>query len=683
MSKERAYYVAPFGDDRWSGTLPEPNEGRTDGPFATVARAQAAMRNERRDRVLLRGGTYRLEEPLRFGPEDGGAPATYASFPGETAVLDGGRRLTGWRETTLDGLRVWVCDVPEAKSGAWRFRQLWVNGERRLRPRLPKRGLYRMAGVPGMTFDDELFQGSDSFEYAPGHIEGGWRNLQDVEVVVPHFWTDEHMPIASVDEANRIVRSSRRSIFVLKDDFVARNADYYVENVFEALSEPGEWYLDGPAGKAYYVPHPQETVDACDVVAPVAHQLLLLSGDPDAGDLVEGLTFEALAFRHTEGTLPRGGGERFGRPGVDFAASPQAALHLPGVVAFEGAKDCALVRCRIEHVGWYAVDIAGGCSGISVVGCDLRDLGAGGVKAGGADAAGPVQRRTRGITLTDNVLSGGGRMFLSAAGIALAHASDNDVSHNLIEDFYYTGISSGWVWGYGENVSKNNRIESNVIRRLGQGLLSDMGGVYLLGVQPGTVVRGNVIFDIEKKNYGGWGIYLDEGCAHVLVENNICFNTSSQGFHQHYGRENIVRNNIFAFCGDGLAAMTRGEAHNSFSFWRNLLVSRGEPMYAIRKGRPKSFLADANLFWNTEGPPVVGADFRYAEARFFMDGELDLAEWRAATGNDLHSVVADPGFVDAERFDFRLRPDSPALLLGFRPIDASAAGPRAERRERD
>lgn len=670
-----AYVVSPEGNDEWSGTLAAPNADRTDGPFATLERAQAAMRAERRPRVLLREGTYRREAPLVFTPEDGGEAAAYAAYPGERPVIDGGRPLAGWRETSLPGLpRVWVCDAPEA--GAKPFRQLWVNGERRLRPRLPKQGLYRMAGVPGMTFEDELFAGTDMFEYTPGHIDPAWRNLQDVEVIVPHFWTDEHMPIAEIDEAARTVRSSRRSIFVLMDDFVPRCADYYVENVFEALSE-GEWYLDRVEGRVYYVPLPGESLECCEVIAPVASQLLVLQGDSDAGQFVEGLTFEGVAFRHTEGALVPGGGERFGRPGIDFAAAPQAAIHVPGVISLAGARDCAWVRCAVERVGWYAIEIGGGCSGIRVEGCDLRDLGAGGVKVDGSDAQGPVSERTGGITLTDNVLSGGGRLFHSATGVLLGHAFDCVVAHNLIEDFFYTGISSGWVWGYKASVSRNNRIEYNRIRLLGQGLLSDMGGVYLLGEQPGTVVRGNVISEVEKKNYGGWGVYLDEGCSHVIVEDNICYLTSSQGFHVHYGRENIVRNNIFAFGGDGQAAMTRGEAHNSFTFLRNILVSRGGPMFTVRPDRPRSFQSELNVFWDAAGSPVVYADHRYVDARFQLDGEMTLDEWRAATGNDLHSAIVDPGFVDAERFDFRLRPDAPALRQGFRPIDPSLAGPRA------
>ena len=65
-----------------------------------------------------------------------------------------------------------------------------------------------------------------------------------------------------------------------------------------------------------------------------------------------------------------------------------------------------------------------------------------------------------------------------------------------------------------------------------------------LGVQPGTVLRGNLIHDIEKSNYGGWAIYPDEGSAHLLIENNVCYRTNGEIFHQHYGRENVIRNNI-------------------------------------------------------------------------------------------------------------------------------------------
>ena len=103
------------------------------------------------------------------------------------------------------------------------------------------------------------------------------------------------------------------------------------------------------------------------------------------------------------------------------------------------------------------------------------------------------------------------RSSTPAVGILLMHADKNVIAHNHIHHLYYTGISVGWVWGYGPSVSKANRIEFNHIHDVGQKLLSDMGGIYMLGVSPGTVVRGNTSTTWTRATYGGWGIYTDEG----------------------------------------------------------------------------------------------------------------------------------------------------------------------------
>jgi len=178
MAAEEAkadFYVATNGNDGWSGRLAEPNEAGTDGPFASVARAQEAVRELRRrqpDRqtpvtVLIRGGVYYLPDTLVFTPADSGtaqSPTIYAAYPGERPVLSGGTRLTGWRKTA-DGR--WEVHLPDVARGEWNFCQLWVNGERRYRPRLPKDGYYFIEAEAPAT-EENQGKGYDRFIFKEG-----------------------------------------------------------------------------------------------------------------------------------------------------------------------------------------------------------------------------------------------------------------------------------------------------------------------------------------------------------------------------------------------------------------------------------------------------------------------------------------------------------------------------------
>jgi hypothetical protein len=221
-----------------------------------------------------------------------------------------------------------------------------------------------------------------------------------------------------------------------------------------------------------------------------------------------------------------------------------------------------------------------------------------------------------------------------------------------------------------------------------------MGGIYTLGVQPGTVLRGNLIHDVQKHNYGGWGIYLDEGSSHILVEGNVCYRTSSQGFNQHYGRENVVRHNVFAYGGEGQTSLTRPESHRSFTLERNLLIGDGQPAYIGRRladlgqpGQHAGFASDLNVIWDTTWPAseasagrTVAANGRNdAEARWTVERAFTLDEWRAL-GHDRHSLLADPACrdlsPDSPDFTFVQAPGSPAAALGIRPPDVSSVGPR-------
>lgn len=687
-------YISPEGNDRWSGRLPLPNAERSDGPFATLTRARDAVRELKSNAELppamtvwLRGGVYSLTAPVVFEPADS-APVTYAAYPGEQPIFSGGARIAGWQIEQLDGRAVWVTDVRRLRY----FRQLFVNGERRHRARLPKVNItaprnganetfLRMADVPGSSLDAALFDnsGANAFVAAKGDIQR-WRNLTDVEVVALHYWIEERMPIASFDEASGLVTSTRHSMFSLKDDMGRHWAKYYVDNVFEALTEPGEWYLDRPTMKLYYLPMPGESPAETEAVAPQIEQFIIVRGKPDTHQTVSFLRFEGITFEHADWHQPKGGGDPNDQSaaGVDFAGAAQAAYHVPGTIAFEGAQHCALENCTLRHVGFYGIEIGDGCQGIRIVGNHIHDVGAGGIKMNGAASGEPAARRTSHNRITDNHIHAGGRVFHSGIGVLSRHSAHNVIAHNHIHDLFYSGISCGWVWGYADSISRDNHIEKNHIHDLGHGWLSDMGGVYMLGIQPDTIVCGNLIHDIEKANYGGWGLYTDEGSSCVVLEDNVIYNTNSQLFHQHYGHENIVRNNIFAFGDEAGVAISRVDGRLALTFERNILIADTAPLMIGGYGNnfdTRCLLSDLNVYWSVSDKPLhFGRRTKGGAAA--AETILAMEEWRAL-GNDLHSVVADPKLksLDPAHFDWTLAEDSPALALGFRPIDLSDVGP--------
>jgi parallel beta-helix repeat protein len=195
-------------------------------------------------------------------------------------------------------------------------------------------------------------------------------------------------------------------------------------------------------------------------------------------------------------------------------------------------------------------------------------------------------------------------------------------------------------------------------------MLSDMGAVYTLGIQRGTIVRNNVIHDVNSFTYGGWGLYPDEGSTDIIFENNIVYRTRSAGFHQHYGRENIVRNNIFAFGKEHQVMRSREEDHISFIFTNNVVYfDSGTLLGSYWKN--DRYVMENNIYFYARG----GTNMTF-------DGGA-LERWRAR-GHDMNSIIADPLFIAPEKGDFRLKENSPALSRGFKPPDALDAGVRTK-----
>jgi hypothetical protein len=334
--------------------------------------------------------------------------------------------------------------------------------------------------------------------------------------------------------------------------------------------------------------------------------------------------------------------------------------------------ECLITACSFSQLGTYGLELTSGCCSNLIEHCEFADLGAGGLKIGETRIRDEAALRTGHNVIADCRIYDGGKLFHSAIGIWIGQSDGNVILHNLIHDFYYTGISIGWTWGYGRALAANNLVAFNHVHHIGVTsggdgpILSDMGGIYTLGKQPGTRIVNNLWHDIAGFRYGGWGIYLDEGSSGILVASNVVFRTTHGGFHQHYGETNLVCNNIFALGRDHQLQRTRAEPHQSFTFVTNIVYFDAGTLLAGDWSGDR-FQMDSNVYF----------DARQADhpenLRF---GGATLSQWRAR-GHDLQSLITDPMFLEPRRNDFRLRSNSPALKLGFQPVDLSTVGPRS------
>lgn len=634
--------VSPPEDDS-SNQSPPLSTTRRESSLLTLSQARDVIRQEKAKGnagpfiVELAGGHYFLPETFVLEPQDSGTeqmPIIYRAKAGEKVVISGGKRIEGFRETKINGVDGWVADLPEPMN----FTQLFINGQRVNRTRLPHEGFYRIESSRVLGHDQgDWYTPVMDFIHKAGDIDPGWRNLRDISVTTLKRWFEIHARIKSVDAVTReVILDAPLTEGGMDCD--GQFARYWVENVFEALSKQGEFYHDRAESKLYYIPRFGDRLDTVQVIAPVLERLVAIEGEP-FGEKVKHVWFENLEFRHTEYRYDEG-----------YQGSVQAAHTLPGAITLRGAKDCVFYGCTVTQIAQYGIEFRLGCTRNKVVACHLHDLGGGGVKVnhdrGTAslfhepavglktepeyglvvpEDANPDKLPRQKVTVSDCLIHDGGKIYPSAPGIWIGDSAGNRIRHNEIWAMNYSGISCGWMWCFEYGIeAADNLIEGNHIHHLNQnGLLSDLAGIYTLGPQPGSRVLGNLIHDIHTANYGNWGLYHDGTSSFFYDEGNAMFRCGYGGFFTNAGKNNLLTRNIFINDqSPDNPAFVVGDDHGILTLTarENLMVS-GAPQVLFGTNWAGHVRFERNTYLNPHG-----TEFGFVQ-RSFLGKMFSFEEW--------------------------------------------------------
>ena len=644
-------YVSPTGNDL--------NPGTAEQPFASLTAARNAIRNYKSTHtqpisfvVTIANGTYTMKEPFVLTHEDSGTsenPVTYKAEKGATPVFSGGKKIDGFK---IDENGVWKAKIPESAYYKWRFDQLYVNDKRATLARTPNKGFLKIDGIKENVWEKGTGPIIEKAQQILTFNSKDFKSIQnigddDIDLIrfrAYHKWNLTLRHIDKIEEDRFALFTSGKGMAPWNR--LKKNGRIVFENYAAALDAAGEWFLDNK-GTLSYIPLPGQTPENTEVIAPVLENLVYIEGDIPNNKFVEHVKFEGIGFKHCHYRMPRSGFE-----------PNQAATTINSAIMLEGAKNITFSNCEVSHTGQHAIWFGKGCSNSLVSHCYLNDLGGGGIYLG---AITPLSgaKHTHHITLDNNIIQTGGQEFPPAVGIWVGHSSDNEITHNDIGNFYYTGISVGWIWGYRPSNAKRNIIAYNHIHHIGWDLLSDMAAVYTLGKSEGTVVSNNVIHHVHAYSYGGWGLYTDEGSSGITMENNLVYSTKTGGFHQHYGKNNIIRNNILAYAKLYQIQCTRVEKHRSFNFSNNIIVF-DEGIVLNDAWHKIDIYMNNNLYWNTGGNT------------YNFNGH-SFKKWQRS-GHDMNSIIENPNFKNAPNFDFRFKNEETIKKINFIPFDYSQAG---------
>lgn len=534
-------YVSPQGNDAAEGTLSAPINSLKHA--AKLAREKAGQVPVT---IFLDGGVYGLSEALVLGPDDGGSadfPVQWKAMPGASPVISGGIPVNQW-EQEEDGS--WSASFPAIYQGT--FRSLYVNGTRAIRARHPNEEYLRV-GKAGDDLRTHFFFEENEIP----EVE----DTEGMELIFLHDWSVTRIPVKSIDwKARQLTAAdsvgSRLNFFTMTH--WEKQARYYLENVPEFCDQPGEWYADFSNRRLYYRPLPGEVMDETIGIIPLSEKLIVIEGSEDKH--ASHISFQGITFEHTSWKVPQKG--YCGIQACMFSdrgeKSPKWSK-IPAAIELDLADHCSFHQCILRKTGGSGIWIRRSCMDCSISESHIYDISGNGVCIGeGQDrlvdevpwwqsAPEEVSSRNR---LGQSLIERCGQQFYGAVGIWCGLVASTVIEQNEIRDLPYTGVSIGWMWTPEPTPCRENTVHANHIHHIMK-ILSDGGGIYSLGLQPGSRITSNLIHDVQV-NVGraeSNGMFLDEGTKELRIENNIVYNIAKSPlrFHKAY-HPTLVSNNV-------------------------------------------------------------------------------------------------------------------------------------------
>ncbi len=675
------------------------NLGTMDQPFATLHRAQQAVRAFRRNnpavsvKVVVRQGTYYFDQTLTFTPEDSGtthAPVTYVAATGEKVTLSGGRKLScQWQARKKSK---YICDLTAGNSGSFAFTQLFVNGKRQVRARYPdydrsdrgKGYISAVRAIPAGTSSPDPQPDTDAatpnqgvigIEFDPDTFtQKRWGKPEEA---ILHIFSEEdygnlQWQIRSIDYDRNLIWFSHGGhqmgeSWSASPTAVGKGSRFFVDNVYEEMNAPQEWYLSGQNGTLYYRPEENLDLEKALIEVPVLDAIIRFQGTGEHP--VEYISVDGFRFAHTETTYMK-----------PYESSPldNSAVYRGGAVHFEQTRNCSIQNCWFDAVGgnavfWGSSNLAG-----SVTGCRFTDVGDNAICFAGDTQ--PIADSRSGASVdcvsTENLIHDCGVFGKQTAGIYISRTHRVVAAHNHIHNMPSSAIFLADSVGNG-HILEHNSIQDTMQETKHHGSITAWGNTLEADHLPirsqpaarpvatqssgnteAVILRGNLI-----REKSGYGILLANGASHYEIYNNVI---SGAALRVCAGTSRNIYNNIWHSLVEAITFRI-DSATNHDQYRHNVTVINGGATYAILSPSSPAQNAgkiDYNCLFQNEGQfsaslvlPREGKGFEDALTYTFTD-------WQKL-GFDQHSACADPMLSDPSRLDFRLLDTSPALKLGF------------------